>query len=150
MSLTVRQIRDRISTGLRNALESQGWRESRYPAELLGMDSRDIRHLAFAVGLPSTTPADGERQSTRNGATTKGAIVASRVLVRWGYRLRADGEAADYSAMLDAEAVLVAAVLAIDKDPQLGLRLLDLERRADGDLVDATATFECMHRLPLA
>lgn len=150
MALTVRQLRDRIAEGLTSSLAALGWTESRYPAELIGMDSRDQRHLAFAVGVPVTTPHELDRQSSRGGQTPRGAVSATRVVVRWGHHLQTDGEAASYSEMLDAEAVLVASILALDANPQMALRLLSLERRADGDLVDGTITLECLHRLPLA
>lgn len=154
MALTVRELRDRIANGLTTALGSAGWTESRYPPELFGMDTRDQRHLGFSVGVPATTPAQLDRQNTRGGSTTKGTVAETEVIVRWGYRLRSDGVSVDYGLSLDAEAVLVAAVLAIDRDPQLALRLVSLRRAVqtvleEGDLVEGQIALTCLHRVPL-
>lgn len=150
MALTVRQVRDRLSTGLATHLGTD-WTESRFPAEMFGDDTREQRHLAFSVEVPATVPS-ADRQNTRGGTVDRQTVVTTRVVVRWAHILRADGEADDYGNALDAEARIVDVLLNhIDRNPELGLRLLSLARRAhpDGLLLEGLVTLECLHVLPL-
>lgn len=151
MALTVREVRDRIAEGLTTHLGSSGWTESRFPAEKFGDDTREQRHLAFSVEVPSTTTGP-DRQNTRGGSRSRASIVQTRIVIRWGHLLTADGEARDYSAALDAEARLVDALLNhIDRNPELGLTLVSLTRRSleDGLLLEGQVTLDCLHILPL-
>ena len=149
--LTVRSVRDRISAQISGALGPDGWSESGFPPDLFPYDSRALAHLAFVVGVPSTTPAQLDRQSARGG-TTKATLATTLVTVRWAHRLRADGVPQDYGDALDAEARLIACVLEVDTDPHLSVRLLRVPTRstpADGTAFVGTVEFEVLHRLPL-
>lgn len=151
MGLTVREVRDRIATGITNALGSAGWTESRYAADAPGMDTREMRHLAFQVRVPSTAPAALDRQNTRGGVTERATVCTSLVVVQWSHRLRADGQAADYSDALGAEAALTYALLAIDRDRDLALRIVRIRRVVppESDLFIGEIELEVLHRLPL-
>jgi hypothetical protein len=152
--LTVRHLRDQIREGITLALGAGGWVESRHSPEMFGSDTRDQRHLSFSVGLPGTDPASLDRQSTHGGAATRFTFATTSVVVRWGFRLRSDGESLDYSLALTAEADLVAALLAIDRSSGMVLRLVSLRRSVvavleEGSLLEGQVGLEALHRLPL-
>lgn len=153
MALTVRQVRDRIADGITEALGSSGWTESRTTYDLFPRDTRALSHKSFAVGALGTVPGQGDRQNDRRGTTTRGAIATTAISVRFAFRLRADAQAADYGAALDAEGVLTKAILGVDRDPQLSVRILRVPLRR-GDAGEGTAflgqlDFEVLHRLAL-
>lgn len=145
-------IRQRIAAGVATGLTDAGWRESPLVVDLFGHDARTIGHLVFAVGVLGTAPHALDRQSSRGGAAVRGAVAATGVVVRWAHRLRSDAHVADYDSALVAQEALVAAVLAVDADPELGIRLLALRRPevlGDGTYVLGTVEFEVIHRLRL-
>ncbi len=153
MSLTVRSLRDRVAAGITEAIGAGGWSESSFVFDLFPFDSRAISHLAFAVGIPSTTVAPLDRQNTRGGAADRAALATSPVIVRWSHTLRSDDQLVSYGEALDAEAVLIAAVLGVDRNPDLGIRLVRVASRmvdGEGTWFVGQLDFEAMHRLPLA
>lgn len=150
--LSVRDLRNRIREGLTEILGPQHWTESRYPPELFGQDTREQRHLGFSVGVPSTVPGALDRQSTHGGAGLRGAVAETTVAVRWGYRLRAVGTTDDYDGALEAELALTGALFLIDRSPELGFRITQLQRSVlpgDEMLLLGTVTLIALHRTPL-
>lgn len=148
----VADIRQRIAKGVSDQLEAAGWRESTRVVDLFGQDARSLVHLAFAVGVLGTVPHALDRQSSRGGTSIRGAVVATGVVVRWAHRLRTDAHVEDYDAALVAQEALVAAVLAVDANPELGVRLLQLRRpevAGDGTYLLGSVEFEVVHRLRL-
>lgn len=147
MALTVRQLSERLAAHL--AVQLPDWRQSIYPVELMPYDTRPTQHLCWAIGLGVSTVAALDRRRVTVGThTTTGVTVA------WAYRLRDDGVVADVDAAYDAEAALVAALLTIDQDPDLGLQLDRLSRRVVGGdsghiILLGSVELTCHHRLPL-
>jgi hypothetical protein len=148
VGVTARDVRDRLAASLTTSLPS--WSESRSVADLYPADARGAAHLSWAVGLTATTPAALDRQSTRGGSAVRVATVTTAVVVRWGHRLRADAQVEDYAAALTAEAALVDALLAVDREG-LAVRVGRLSRAVAGDglLLVGTVELEVLHRLPL-
>lgn len=121
-----------------------GWRESSFAPDLFGRDPDRNQHLSFAVSCPETTiPTDRGRQRS-----TEGAFVSLTVIVQWAYRLRGDAQSADYSAALDAEADMVAAVLGISSLHVVLVGPLSRRAAAEGWIL-GTARFAVSHHYPL-
>lgn len=152
MALSVRELRRRIADGLTAALGHRGWLESRYPPELFGQDTREQRHLGFSVAVPSTVPEELDRQNSRRGATLRGAVASTATVIRWGHRLRVVDTVEDYDEALASEAVLVEALLDIDRDPGLAIRIVRLDRQVlpgDEVLLLGQITVSTLHRMLL-
>lgn len=150
MAVTLRQVRDRIATQLAAELDAQGWLESRYPPELLGLDSREQRHQVYSVGLPQTTVDELDRQDDSTG--TRQAYVRTVLLVRWGWHLQPDGIAAAYADSMEGEAAIIAAVLAVNPNPELSVRLVSASRQivaGDDHHVLGAVEFAVRHNLRL-
>ncbi|MEQ1571071.1 MAG: hypothetical protein ABMA64_35910, partial [Myxococcota bacterium] len=122
MSLSLDELRRRVADAVTATLGEAGWTESTYAFDLFPRDARDLAHLAFAVGLPSSSPAELDRQSTRRGSVVRQAVTTTAVVVRWTSGLPADDQVAAYGGFLAAERDLVSAVLALDGNPDLGIR----------------------------
>jgi hypothetical protein len=75
------------------------------------------------------------------------------LVVRWAHRCRADAASEDYDAALEAEARMVAAVLALDTNADLSVSLTRSGGRTsvgDGTMYVGAVEFAVLHRLPLA
>lgn len=147
MALTVRRLVERIEEHLRVQLPD--WRQSVYPVELMPYDSRPSQHLCWAVAVPLSNVATLDRRRV-----SVGSHVTTGVQVGWAYRLRDDGIALDLAEAYDAEAAIVATLLSIDQDPDLGLQIDRMARRVvPGDtgshLMVGTIELACHHRYPL-
>lgn len=123
--LSVRSIRDRVVAHLAGTLgvDVPAWNLSRHSFEAMERgatrDSADVAHLSYAVATPTTVwQMARQRDAIPHHAGT-------RLHVRWLYRLRVEDHDGDYSAALDAEALLLKAVLATPSDPQLRVQLDD-------------------------
>jgi hypothetical protein len=151
VSLTVRDLRDRIAAGIAETLGPDGWNESPYAADLFPYDSRELGHHVYAVAVPSTAIQPLDRQNSRAGAATRATLATSTVVVRWAHGMQTDDHPAAYAEALEAEASVVAAVLDVDRDPDLGMRLTGLRRSVGGDgtIVLGEVVLEVLHRLPL-
>ena len=86
-----------------------GWRESRWPYDLLGMDPDSAVHKTFAVGFGPTTPLGEMRRGGRQQPAA-GVQVETAFYVRILWRLRPDALRADYLAATDGEHDLVKAL----------------------------------------
>lgn len=147
MALTVRHLSERLAEHLR--LQLPDWRQSVYPVELMPYDTRPSQHLCWAIGLATSQVAALDRRRVNVGTHT-----STTVQVAWAYRLRDDGIVHDQDLAYDAEAALVAALLTIDQDPDLGVQLERMSRRVvpgEGSaILLGTVDLICHHRLPLA
>lgn len=153
MALTVRQVRGNIAAAITSALGAGGWKESRTNYDLFPQDARDTAHKSFAVGVPSSAPAALDRQNNRGGTTERGAVTTTVAGVRFCFRLRADAQVADYDDALTAEAALIAAVLELEAQAGMSIRLLRVPLRTgaagDGTAFLGQLDFEILHRMPL-
>jgi hypothetical protein len=84
-----------------------GWRESRWPYDLLGMDPNGLVHKSFAIGVGQSIPVNLDRQ-----VPATGVYVETEILVRFLWRLRPDNMRGDYDAALAGESALVVALVA--------------------------------------
>lgn len=127
MALSPSDIRGRIATAIDTALAGSGWHESLYPYPLFptggAEDSREHLHLGYAVGI-GVTDTLAERQRIANGV-----YVRTEINVRYAYRLRVEGAVTDYDAAMDAELSLVAAIMAVSRNPELVLELRGVSLR---------------------
>lgn len=108
------RIAEAITARLASPVVPGAWRQSRYPYGAFGPESPEIEHHGFAIGLPRTTPLDGDRRDRLVGAGS-----FTEVAIRWAHHLRAEGAVVDERAALDAELELVAAVGLTDGNPEL-------------------------------
>lgn len=121
--LTVRAIRDRVVAHLGTALGSAAspWHLSRRAYDEMdrgaARDPIDVAHQSYAVATPRTIIQAGRQRRDLP------QHVGTQVHVRWLYRLRPEDHDGDYADALDAEAVLLRAVLATPPDPQLLVQL---------------------------
>lgn len=140
-------LRERLATQI---LELEGWRQSRFVAELFAADPRAEQHQTFAIGLPTGTP-DSDVESSRTRRGPLGALTKMRVLVRWAYRLRADNQVEDYQSALDAETALRVKVLGIPRADGVHLAWSDSSRRVvpGGDLLIGDLLFDATHRVSI-
>lgn len=153
-ALSLSALRSRIAAAIVETLGADGWRQSSMVYDLFpGQDSRQVAHLAFAVGVPGTVPTAGDRQNSRGGATTKATLATTVVSVRWTHRLRADGpQISDYDDALDAEQILLNTIMSTDTNPDLAIKLGRIPIRTaagDGTTFLGQLDFEVLHRLAL-
>ena len=141
-------VRQRVEAQVVAELGGAGWRASRYAYDLFpGPDSRQVEHLAFAVGVPRTTPEALDRQSRALGITVRTGLG-----VRFTCRLRADAQVGDFDAALDHEVDLIRCVHAALKNPEFSIRYTGTTLRqvlADGTVWYSETSWEVLHRLPL-
>jgi hypothetical protein len=146
-------IRQRIAAAIVDALGSSptgAFTESRHPWDRFPatLDGREMQHHAFAVGVPTSGPWELDRQRAENGTP-----MTTQVSVRWSRVLRVQAVVSDYDAALDDEAELVAAIVATDRNPDMGIRFVRVETRAvtpDGLAFLGELLFDVFHRYPLS
>ncbi len=149
--LSRKAIRQRIALAIAKGLGAAGWRESSVVYDRLGNDASDgqsAAHLSFAVGVGTSVPHALDRQRVDIGA-----LAATRVNVRFLHRLRGGDQVGDYDDALEAGTALVAAVLAVDKNPGLSVTWVDDQQPGivgDGSFVRGQHTFQVIHRAALA
>lgn len=117
--LPLADISSRIAESIEAKLASPtvpgAWLQSRHAyEEFPRLDSAEIEHHGFAIGMPATSFGEDDRQLRGHGSQ-----VATTVGVRWGHRLRAEAVAADRLAAYAAEEELVNAILDTNSDPRL-------------------------------
>ncbi len=94
-----------------------GFRESRWPYDLLGLDPNGLVHKSFAVGVGRTIPVNLDRQ-----VPSVGVYSETEVFVRFLWRLRADNMRADYDLAVAGENALVVALVADPPDNRITFR----------------------------
>jgi len=145
MSLTVAEVRQRVAAAL-GALPE--WTESRYTLDNFGADTRSISQHAFVVGAPSTELADAERRQV----LPQGALVVTRLVVRFLHQVRADRQVGDADDGTDAEQLAIQTVLAIprtDLHIVLDAAMASREVAGDGTWMIHTLTFRAIHQFAL-
>lgn len=121
-----------------------GWTVSRWGPDLFGRDTDHVMHHCFTVAVPES------RVHSRDGRqrVSEGLLVESTVTVQWAHRLRADAQADDYDAALDAEQDVVAACRGISNAHVL---ISSMTRRAALEgWVLGTITLTVLHRYTLS
>ena len=107
--LTVAAVRSRVESEI--AADMTGWNKSRFVIDLFGMDSRQVKHRSFAVGVSGTDPApSGQRQILADGLR-----VDTYVTVRFAYRIRIASQVADYDTALGDEQSMIQSVLSCSR-----------------------------------
>lgn len=143
---TVSALRLRLATQIGTI---PGWRESRWPYDVMPAEPGAYAHLAYAVGVLSTEfDAPLESSITRRGAL--GGAVTTAFGIRWTASIKADGAVAAYDAALDHEAALLKCVLDVAYT-DMHVFISGMTRRAAGDgawlLCEMTGTLR--HRIAL-
>lgn len=141
------EIQRRVADAIANTDTSVSWQESPFHIDLQGTDPQMTVHLTFAVGVLDTAPHQLDRQRPSVGSVTRTGIV-----VRYTHHCRADSQVEDYRAALVAGERMIAAVLALDGDPSMSVRLETLRRPVlvgDGTFLTCDVEFSVLHRLPL-
>ena len=110
--MDVSTIRSRLAASV-EALS--GWHESTW-APPQHLDTDHLLHHVFTIEPITTTVEPSE---TRQRAS-RGVYAETIVLVTWVHRITLDNQITSYAAALDAEADVVAAVLATDDTPSDG------------------------------
>ena len=100
MAVTVKSIRQRVEAAI-DAVT--GFSIAKQPYGVFARDPASVLHQRFAVGCPTTTPAEA-RQRIRSGAT-----VHTRVAVTYAMRIKPKDQVVSYDAALDAEAEIIEA-----------------------------------------
>ncbi len=146
MAVTVKSIRQRVETAV-DAVT--GFTVAKHPYGIFGRDPAAVLHKRFAVGCPTTTPAQA-RQRVKDGAT-----VYTRVAVTYTVRVRPKDQVASYDDALDAEAEIIAATMA--ENPTLwagvsigfsGVTMREIDPA--GEWLIGEIEFDVLHVLALA
>ncbi len=125
------------------------WQESPMAWTDLVKAGRELLHRGFAVGSPSSTGLEGPAGRGRSN-TEHPMLLRSRIVVRWAWRLQADGSKAAYRLALADEVTLIKAVLTASLT-DADIRFVGSSRRAVGDewlLVDTA--FDLHHNQDLS
>lgn len=146
MSGALANIRQRVAAAI--AANAPGWVESPWPYPLFpGPEPAHILAQGYAVGLSDTRMETRDRQNL-----SVGGFAATTVAVRFSRLVTVQDQVGEYDAALDAELVLVAAILE-DRDLAASLRLDGTVMReivAEGSAYLCELRFTCRHQYPLA
>lgn len=139
-------IRQRIATAI-GAAET-AWRETRFPLPMGRLDSRQVGHVAFAVGLGATAPGTNGRKKTSAGICYASTEINTSIT----YTLQAGALVSTLDAAIDAGHDLVRAVLTASQS-DINLEWLSTSAPtvdADGTLAIISARFRATHNYSLA
>lgn len=147
--LAVSALRQRVAAVVSALTSPSQWRESSWAFDAFPADPGRFAHLTFAVGVPQSD--FDELEGSRRRLTT-GGLTGTDVVVRWVFRLKADGTAiASYDAALDAEAALVKALMAASRtDLHLGVTRLSRRGAGDGEWLLCETALTAVHQYALS
>ncbi len=103
MAIAVKTIRQRISTAVDAVTD---FSESSAPYGVFPRDPSSVLHKRFAVGCPRTSPLASRQKPA------EGVLCRTDVLVSFAHRIKPKDQITSYDDSLDAEAAIVAAVMA--------------------------------------
>lgn len=136
-------IRQRVSTAIINALQASGWQESGDTYDTFGEGDGDRIDKSYAVGVPSSR-ALGDRQ-----VLAAGALAETTVAVKFCISIPAMDQVAGYDAGLDAEALVLAAVLTARQSTGCDILVVDSKRDVAEGWFNDELVFRAIHRWPL-
>ncbi len=148
MALSVKTVRQRVVAAITGGAGLSSWREASDPYDVFGAggDGENRLHQSYAVGVPTTATLGKDRQRPADGTLSD-----TRVGVRWSLNVSALDQVASYDAGLDAEQLLLAAVLTIQQSEGLLLRFASSSRTVSTDgWMNGEIFFTARHQLPLA
>ena len=137
-------VRQRVAAAITTALGSANWQEATDPYDTFGQGDGDRLDKSFAVGVPSTS-ATADRQTLAGGA-----LVQTPVRVKFATVVPAFDQVAGYDAGLDAEASVLAAVMAARQSVALDIRYEGSERSLAEGWFTCELSFTAIHRMPLS
>jgi hypothetical protein len=145
-AIALSAIRQRVVAAVVAGLGASGWREAPEPFDLFGTRASDQRlDQGFAVGLTRTQDQGGRQR------LTEGAVVLSRVAIRWSVKSKAKAQVVSYDAALDAEETLIRSVMAQHRSADLHIIYQESSRVVvDEGWILGTIEFETRHRLALS
>lgn len=151
MSITTSNVIDRFGDHLAATLPSspvaERWTRSRFLPPSLGQDTEAKLSRCWSVWSPSGTKIDPrERQKL-----SEGSVFDSTIEVGFSYALRQDAQAADYTAALAAEDVLIRATLSVNRVdlPRVLLTGIRRDTQGDGRTLVTILTLQVAHTIPL-
>jgi len=152
MPLTTAALIDRIGDHLVATLpttpDGVRWTRSRFLPPMLGQDSEAKLSRCWSVWSPSQT-----KQSTiSRQLISEGSQVETTIEVGFTHTLRQDNAAADYTAALTAEGVLIYAAVGVSRVSLPMFLLSGTSRNVenDGRTLVTTLTFRAAHTIPLS
>ena len=144
-ALALSTLRARIAASLSSQLGPSGWTESRQVASRFGHDTNQLMSRSFAVGVNQTTFGAGPDRQRRS----EGTRVASSIMVRFAWRMKADSIVASYDDGLDQELAVVKAIMATART-DLHLELESIPSRSvSGNWFLGDIRLRAVHRYPL-
>ena len=143
-ALALSTIRQRVATAIATTLTT--WQQASDPYDQFGAGDGDRLHQSFAVGVPSSAVlVANDRQ-----IPARGVSVDTRLGIRWAYNIGALNQIVDYDAGLDAEALVLAAVMTIHQGVDLHLLYASSTRSVDDQgWMFGEITIRAIHALPL-
>jgi len=132
-TLAVSAVRQRIAAVVEALASPAAWTESgwpygAFPAAEPGQDA----HLTFAVGVPSTSFAT-HIETSRTTRAANGGAAHTDVRVAWLFALASDGEVSDVDGALDAEQLLITALVGTAHTSGLHVYVEGATRQVVGD-----------------
>jgi len=136
-------VRQRVAAAITSALSASNWQEATDPYDTFGQGDGDRLDKSFAVGVSSTS-ATSDRQILSGGA-----LVQTSVRVKFATMVPAMDQVAGYDTGLDAEASVLAAVMAARQSVALDIRYDGAERSISEGWFTCELAFTAIHRMPL-
>lgn len=142
-------LRTRFISALAAGLGSS-WRESVFTPAAIGADGGPVPSHVFSVELPDLQIEPGRRRSVTQGADFEPWLATTTVVIRWLWRLRADGASADYATAIDIEPTIFGILFGGDNFDHTGIQsaVVSGSRRdviADGNFLLGTLTLTLRH-----
>jgi hypothetical protein len=137
-------VRQRVAAAITAALGASNWQEASDPNDTFGQSDGDRLDKSFAVGAVSTS-ATADRQTLAGGA-----LVQTQVRVKFAIMVPAHDQVIGYDAGLDAEAAVLAAVMAARQSVALDVRYDGSERSVAEGWFTGEISLTAIHRMPLS
>ena len=141
MSLSLSTLRQGISSKIQ---ELSGFKLSKHSPDSFGRTENTVAHLAFSVGLNSSTATE-ERQRR-----SVGVYINTPVKVIFAYRLRPlDVYPTDYDLALDTEQQVIQKVLESYNSQEFTIRYIGSSRQVTDsqEYIIITIDFETLHTI---
>jgi len=127
-TLTTAEVRQYVAQAIDTALSASGWQESTVPFDVFGsLESDNLAHKSYAVGCPSSSPYQQDRQRPARLPTE------TTVGIRWAYNLAALEQIESYDSALDAEHSILTAIMAAQRGAGIHLVFGSASRQVDPD-----------------
>lgn len=147
MAVSLKTVRQRVVTAIAGGTGLNAWREASDPYDQFGAggDGENRLHQSFAVGVPTSSTMGKDRQRVADGTLSE-----TRVGVRWSCNVAALNQVGSYDGGLDAEALILAAVMTIQRSEDMSIVYVTSSRSVDSEgWMSGELVFTARHQLPL-